>query len=209
MQDRTFESGVPVQDVDLLGRLNAYFDHLDQQLAHGRGWLIFDNSRERGARILRLLLSRLEGYRPFVSLLHLPWRDFALHAYISTIALPRDASLLDAATDEGVRRREFGIASSVANATTFQLQFADLVILSNLAPAKLHEALMLSQTAVERTARRRAIIRRPSAAARSRWPRARRGSASRPGRRPGPCPACRRRPCRRVFRRRCARSRPR
>lgn len=158
MHDRTFDGGVSVQDVDLLGRLNDYFDHLEQRLAQGHGWLIFNNSRERGARILRLLLSRLEGYRPFVSLLHLPWRDFALHAYISTIALPRDASLVAEETEDSARRREFVIASSVANATAFQLHHADLVILSNLAPAKLHETLMLSQTAVERAARRRAVI---------------------------------------------------
>jgi hypothetical protein len=158
MQDRAFGDGVSIQDSDLLVRLNGYFDHLEQRLEQGQGWLIFNRSRERGARILRLLLTRLEGYRPFVSLLHLPWRDFALHAYISTVTLPRTASLVAEEEDGSARKREFAIASGVANATAFQLAHADLVILSNLNPAKLHETLLLSQTAVERVARRRAII---------------------------------------------------
>jgi hypothetical protein len=158
MQDRTFGDGVSIQDADLLIRLNSYFDHLEQRLDQGQGWLIFNSSRERGARILRLLLARLDGYRPFVSLLHLPWRDFALHAYISTVALPRSASLVAEEEEGSARKREFAIASGVANATAFQLANADLVILSSLNPATLHESLVLSQTAVERVARRRAII---------------------------------------------------
>src|SRR5438105_206325 len=111
MQDRTFGGGVSIQDADLLVRLNSYFDHLEQRLDQGQGWLIFNSSRERGARILRLLLARLDGYRPFVSLLHLPWRDFALHAYISTVALPRDASLVAEEEEGSARKREFAIAS--------------------------------------------------------------------------------------------------
>jgi hypothetical protein len=158
MQDRTFGGGVSIQDTDLLVRLNAYFDHLEQRVEQGQGWLIFNSNRERGARILRLLLSRLDGYRPFVSLLHLPWRDFALHAYISTVALPRSASLVADEEEGSARKREFAIASGVANGTAFQLAHADLVILSSLNPAKLHETILLSQTAVERVARRRAII---------------------------------------------------
>ena len=158
MQDRTFGDGVSIQDADLLVRLNGYFDHLEQRLDQGQGWLIFNSSRERGARILRLLLARLDGYRPFVSLLHLPWRDFALHAYVSTVALPRDASLVADEEEGSARKREFAIASGVANATTFQLAHADLVILSSLNPTKLHETILLSQTTVERVARRRAII---------------------------------------------------
>lgn len=158
MQERTFSDGFSVQDADLLSRLNAYFDHLDDRLHHGQGWLIFNSSRDRGARIVRLLIERLDDYRPFVSLFHVPWRDFALHAYISTIALPRDAALAQDDDAGSPRRREFDIASRVANATTFQLAHADLVILNNIAPAQPHETLALTQTAIERTARRRAII---------------------------------------------------
>lgn len=158
MQDRMFSHGVSVQDADLLGRLNLYFDHLDQRLEQGQGWLIFNSSRDRGARIVRLLLERLDDYRPFVSLYHVPWRDFALHAYISTVALPRDASLIEDDDADSSRRREFSIASQVANATAFQLAYADLVILSNIDPAQPHETIALTQTTVERAAHHRAII---------------------------------------------------
>ena len=158
MQDRTFGDAVSIQDVDLLARLTAYSDHLEERIAQGQGWLIFNSSRERGARILRLLQTHLEGYRPFISHCHLPWRDFALHAYISTIALPRDAARVEAETAGSERKREFAIATGVANATTFQLQYADLLILSNLNPTTAHETLVLSQTVVERAANRRAVI---------------------------------------------------
>lgn len=158
MHDRTFGDDVRIQDVDLLARLNSYFDHLEDRLEHGQGWLIFNSSSERGGRILRLLMARLADYRPFVSHCHLPWRDFALHAYISTVALPRDAALVEEESAGSARKREFAIASGVASATTFQLQHADLVILSNLDPATPYETLALSQTAVARTARRRATI---------------------------------------------------
>ena len=158
MQDRTFGGDVSIQDVDLLTRLNAYFDHFEERIAHGQGWLIFNSSRERGARILRLIQTHLERYRPFISHCHLPWRDFALHTYMSTIVLPRDAAQVDAEAADSERKREFAIASGVANATTFQLQYADLLILSNLNPTSAHETLALSQTVVERAAKRRAVI---------------------------------------------------
>lgn len=152
---------VSVQDADLLARLNHYFDTLDHRLKHGQGWLIFNSARDRGARIVRHILERLAPHRPFFSSYHLPWRDFALHAYVSTVALPQDAQLLEAAEANGTagaRRREFTIATNVANATALQLASADVVVLSNIAPANLHEALVLSQTAVERAAGHRALI---------------------------------------------------
>lgn len=162
MRDNLLDSDqgrrLPVQDADLLARLNAYFDNLNQSLEQGQGWLIFNSGRDRGARILRLMLERLDLYRPFISLYHLSWRDFALHAYVSSVALPRDASLIEREQGDSSHRREFAIASNVATATAFQLTFADLVILSNIDPSQLHETIALSQTAVERAARRRAVI---------------------------------------------------
>ncbi|HEY8597133.1 MAG TPA: hypothetical protein VIL85_01805 [Thermomicrobiales bacterium] len=158
MQDRTFDDAVSIQDVDLLARLTTYADHLEERIAQGQGWLIFNSSRERCARILRLLQTYLDGYRPFISHCHLPWRDFALHAYISTIALPRDAPQIETEAADSERKREFAIATGVANATAFQLQYADLLIISNLNPTTAHETLVLSQTVVERAANRRAVI---------------------------------------------------
>lgn len=150
--------GVSVQDTDLLTRLNAYFDNLTQHVEQGQGWLIFNSARDRGARIMRLLLGRLDLYRPFVSLYHLSWRDFALHAYVSSVALPAEVSLAERAGRDSPQRREVAIAANVASATEFQLAFADLLILSNINPSQLHETVALTQTAAGRAARRRAII---------------------------------------------------
>ena len=146
------------QDADLLARLSVYFDTLEDRLKQGQGWLIFNSGRDREARIVRFILGRLDLYRPFVSFYHLPWRDFALHAYVSTVALPQDAALVEQAEEDSPRRREYTIATSVATATSFHLTHADLVIITNIHPSQFHEALVLSQTAVERTARRRATI---------------------------------------------------
>ena len=80
MWERTLIGGLSTQDTDLLGRLSVYFDSLEQRLQAGQGWLIFNSGSDRGARIVRFILGRLNLYRPFVSFYHLPWRDFALHA---------------------------------------------------------------------------------------------------------------------------------
>ena len=158
MQERVLLGELPTQDADLLARLNDYFEHLDYRLRQGQGWLIFNSERERGARIVRFILERLAAYRPYYSSYYVPWRDFALHAYVSAVALPQDAGEVERDDAESPRRREFQIASSVATATTFQLKHADVVIVSNIHPAQLHETILLSETAVERSRRRRATI---------------------------------------------------
>jgi hypothetical protein len=157
MPDRSF-GGVGVQDTDLLSRLNNYCDHLGQRLEQGQGWLIFNSSRERGARILQLLASRLGAHSPTLDSCHLPWRDFALHTYISTVTLPRDAALIATEEEGSVRRREYTLATGVANATAFQIAHADLLILSAINPTTLPEVLALSQATATRTARHRATI---------------------------------------------------
>lgn len=158
MQDLTFNGGLSVQDADLLGRLSAYCDRLDQRLEQGQGWLIFNSSRDRGARILRLLLTRIEEYRALFNLCHLPWRDFALHAYISAVELPREAAQADDPAAPPPLRRERDLATTITSATEVQLKYADLLILSNLHPTQLHETIALSQTAMTRASRHRAII---------------------------------------------------
>ena len=158
MQDLAFSGGVSVQDADLLARLNTYCDHLAQRVEQGQGWLIFNSSRDRGARILRLLLTRLDEYRAHYNLCHLPWRDFALHAYISAVELPRDAAQADDAATAVPPLRERDLAKTIATATEIQLKYADLLILSNLHPTQLHETVALTRTVTARTARHRAII---------------------------------------------------
>lgn len=157
MTDIAFNDGLCVQDADLLARLNGYCDRLEQRLEHGQGWLIFNSSHDRGARILRLLLTRLEEYRALINLCHLPWRDFALHAYIRTVELPREAEQPEEEVPPPLKR-ERDLATTITSAVEVQLKYADLLILSNLHPTKLHETIVLSQTAIERANRHRAII---------------------------------------------------
>lgn len=78
---------VSVQDRDLLGRLVQYFGSLDARIKEGQGWLIFGADRGRAARITRFALERLAERRPFVSYYHVPWRDFALNAYMLKVEL--------------------------------------------------------------------------------------------------------------------------
>jgi hypothetical protein len=158
MHDIAFSGGLSVQDADLLARINAYCDRLEQRLEQGQGWLIFNSSQDRGARILRLLLTRLEEYRALINLCHLPWRDFALHAYIRTVELPEAGAQTDDAAPPTPLQRERDLATTITNAVEVQLKYADLLILSNLHPTKLHETIVLSQTAMERANRHRAII---------------------------------------------------
>lgn len=158
MRDIAFSDGLSVQDADLLARLNAYCDRLEQRLEQGQGWLIFNSSHDRGARILRLLLTRLNEYRTLINLCHLPWRDFALHAYIRTVELPRETAQAIETPETAPPQRERDLATAITSAVEIQLKYADLLILSNLHPTKLHETVVLSQTAVERANRHRAII---------------------------------------------------
>jgi hypothetical protein len=157
MIDRSF-GGIGVQDTDLLSRLNNYCDHLGQRLEQGQGWLIFNSAHDRGARILRLLASRLGGYGPTLDFCHLPWRDFALHTYISTVTLPQDAALIATEEEGSQRRREYTLATGVTNATAFQIAHADLLVLSGINPTTLPEVLALSQATSNRIARHRATI---------------------------------------------------
>src|SRR5579863_5928667 len=78
---------VTVQDRDLLGRLSAYFDSIDLRLREGQGWVIFNADRRRAARISRFIGDRLREYRPLVSSYLVPWRDFALNAYMLKVEL--------------------------------------------------------------------------------------------------------------------------
>ncbi len=158
MRERILLGDLSTQDADLLGRLTLYFDTLEDRLRQGQGWLIFNSGSDRGARIVAFILGRLNEYRPYFSYYHLPWRDFALHAYVSTVELPKDATLLEQDGEDSPRRRERTIATSVATATSFHLAHADIVVLSNIHPSQFHEALVLSETATERTTRRRATI---------------------------------------------------
>lgn len=158
MFDRSFAGELSTQDADLLLRLNAYFDDLDQHVSKGHGWLIFSCAGERGARVRRLVLNRLALLRPLYSYYHVSWRDLALHSYVSNVALPQDASLVAEEESSSPRRQQYEIATSVAHATMYHLTTADVVVLTGVHPTHQHEAIALTDTAVRRAKVRRATI---------------------------------------------------
>jgi hypothetical protein len=148
---------VSLQDRDLLGRLNQYFQTLEARVKEGQGWLIFSCDRGRTTRITRFMLDRLAERRPFVSYYHVPWRDFALNAYMLKVELrgapegervpPGEAPL-----DRTAVERD--IAGRVTRDQFYQMRFADVLVLSGLAPAHRHEIEHLDVVMAERFARR-------------------------------------------------------
>ena len=82
-----FIEQAPVQDQDLLLRLNLYFDVLDQRLRHGQGWFIFNAGGSRLNRIAGFIQAKLASDHAGVSSYLMPWRDFALSAYVNEVGL--------------------------------------------------------------------------------------------------------------------------
>jgi hypothetical protein len=147
---------VSVQDRDLLSRMTHYFANLETRIKEGQGWLIFSCNRARATRISRFVLERLAERRPFVSYYHVPWRDFALNAYMLKVELKDQAEpevppgiiVPDRATVER------DIAGRVTRDQFYQMRFADVLLLSGLAPAHAHEVEHLDSVMGERFARR-------------------------------------------------------
>ena len=78
----------PIQDRDLLQRLSLYFDAVENRLRQGEGWLIFNASNRRSRRIAGFIQQRLSEHRPPVSYFLMPWRDFALSAFVTEVGMP-------------------------------------------------------------------------------------------------------------------------
>jgi hypothetical protein len=77
-----------IQDRDLLLRLSLYFDSFDQKVRQGQGWFIFNAGGGRARRISRFIERRLDDHQPGIHSFVLPWRDFALSAYVNEVGLP-------------------------------------------------------------------------------------------------------------------------
>lgn len=157
MHEIPYLSGTPsLQDRDLLQRLTEYFDTLDVRLRHGEGWVIFNASGPRSARITQYVLSRATEMRPFWSYLFVPWRDFALTSYLVQVELKSilesDDELSDAA------RRGFDIATRVSRETMVHSVTTDLLIVSGLLPRHEHEVSYLQETIERRYRDRLATI---------------------------------------------------
>ena len=148
---------VSVQDRDLLGRLSTYFDTIDARLREGQGWIIFNADRTRSRRIAQFIGDRLREYRPLLSSYLVPWRDFALNAYMLKVELVPSAVPSNGATDPH-QQQEYAIAGRVSQDMYFQMRYCDLFVLNGVAPAYRHEVDYLDQILGERYLNRRASI---------------------------------------------------
>lgn len=147
---------IPLQDADLLQRLNQYFASLDLRLRQGQGWLIYNASGTRAGRINRFMHDRLSASDIPFSHFFLPWRDFALTSYLLQGEL-RDSPDRQAEMNER-ERKEFAIATRVSRQTLARLATADLLILSGLIPQHAFEVNYLDQTIERRYKSRLATI---------------------------------------------------
>ncbi|TAK24274.1 MAG: hypothetical protein EPO26_06370 [Chloroflexota bacterium] len=125
--------GVSVQDRDLLTRLTLYFQSLDTRLREGQGWFIFNADRSRASRIARFVLDRLAERRPFISYYHVPWRDFALNAYMSRVELPTAVAL---PRGPGT---EYDLAGRISRDQFEQMRATDVLVLVGLRPEHRYE----------------------------------------------------------------------
>jgi hypothetical protein len=135
----------PLQDVDLLQRLNQYFESLDTRLRQGQGWTIYNVKGERGVRLTGFLAQQLGGVANVVFTHYfLPWRDFALTSYLVEVELQ---TLSERERDLPERERaEYAIATRVSRQTLARMVTADLLILNGLLPQHAHEVQYLDET---------------------------------------------------------------
>jgi hypothetical protein len=152
---------VSVQDRDLLGRLNAYFDKIDVRLREGQGWVIFNADRSRTNRVSQFIGDRLREYRPLVSSYLIPWRDFALNAYVMKVELASNPTPPPPTGDPDTdtrQQQEYAIAGRVSQAMYYQMCYCDLFVLAGVDPSYPHELGYLDQVINNRYNNRRATI---------------------------------------------------
>lgn len=138
---------LPLQDRDLLQRLNAYFDALDTRLMNGEGWVIFNAGSPRSARIIQYLQRRLSEPR-LSTHFFVPWRDFSLTSYLVEVEL--QSQLPERDDLPPARKRELEIASKVSQQTMVRMVTDDLLILAGVSPRHGHEVRYLMATAEAR-----------------------------------------------------------
>lgn len=144
MGDLDLASALPVSDRDLLWRLNQYFDEMEERLRIGQGWFIFNANGGRARRVAKFIENRLVEYQPLVSYYFVPWRDFALNAYIQEVELPAIPEEAAAALDDKARR-EYNIATRVSRDTFWVMAGSDLLVINGLTPSHIHELRFLDR----------------------------------------------------------------
>ena len=143
---------VSVQDRDLFGRMTQYFASFDARLREGQGWLIFTAGRDRSTRITRFVGEKLAERRPFISYYFVPWRDFALNAYMVNVELPNAPP---PPTDPAERVAiEHEIAGRVSRDQFYQMRYTDVLVLSGWRLDHPHEIVHLDVVLTERLIKR-------------------------------------------------------
>lgn len=146
---------LPLQDRDLLQRLNHYFDTLETRLQNGEGWVIFNATGSRSARITQYLQQRLRDTATW-SHFFVPWRDFSLTSYMVEVELQ---SVGEPPEDLPTKlKHEYEIASRVSQQTIVRMITADLLIVSGLLPRHEHEVRYFADTIDARYRSRLATI---------------------------------------------------
>lgn len=147
----------PVQDRDLLQRLSLYFDGFDARLRQGQGWFIFNAAPGRSSRISEFIRIRLQEVQPSVSSTMVPWRDFALSAYVQEVGLRELAPAVEAGNDP-LLKHEYDLANRVTKETWDRLLFSDVLVVSGLKPEHAYEAMFLDRAIDSRYRQRLATI---------------------------------------------------
>ena len=152
-----FIEQAPLQDRDLLNRLSLYFDAFEQRLRQGQGWFIFNAGGGRSSRISTFIQHRISEHEPSVTAYMMPWRDFALSAYVTEVGLP----VLEPASEQPIdhaAKQGYEVAKFVTAETCDRMLFSDLLVLIGLKPNHWHEAIFLDRTIDERYRKRLATI---------------------------------------------------
>jgi hypothetical protein len=152
-----FIDQAPLQDRDLLGRLSSYFDAFEQRLRQGQGWFIFNASPGRSNRISTFIQYRISAYDASVSAYMMPWRDFALSAYVTEVGLP-GLRPEEQRPDDQAAKLGYEVAKHVTTETRERMLFSDLLVLTGLKPHHWHEATFLDRTIDERYRNKLATI---------------------------------------------------
>ena len=148
-------NSLPLQDRDLLHRLNLYFDSLDSRLQQGEGWVIFNATGSRSARISQYLIQRIHEASLWSHFI-VPWRDFSLTAYMVEVELRGlDTTASEVSLD---LKREYEIATRISQQTMIKMVTADLLVVNGLLPRHGHEVRYLNDTIESRYRSRLATI---------------------------------------------------
>jgi hypothetical protein len=148
----------PVQDRDLLQRMSMYFDAIDHRLEQGQGWFIFNAAQPRARRISGFIHQRTSEHKPALRTYFVPWRDFALSAFVNEVGLAQIEQEAEQSDNAPRLRRELSLAKNVTESTVGKMLESDLVVLSGVKPSAWHEATFLDRVIDARYQQRQATI---------------------------------------------------